>query len=403
MVRSIALGLVFLALVTRPAIAEAPPPGWYLMKSQASGAIFGRDGSDSDLLLELDFGGSISATETSARELAALLTETGECGAFGAVKADPSDGMVLRAETTQSARPSCNLIIAERANAGALVIVGKTISAVGSLEGPRAGAESLLALRTGRKPSPPPVVTAGGKIPASPSDDGSSALDGALKTAMSAVPKGNVPVRILLHGEGSFIGWPASYVYTVTTHLYFANGYMTRCADWDPGLLSPTPESLGRLYPECGLARWRKTGTSLEVQDEEGLWSAVDTSGDSIRRFSPGERVDVNFGNVGGAGFGGAGAVVSVNTLFGEYLLMTSDGQIAVGEWSTTVLSGATIGGGGSGQSRPIGGRYYLDGHLIAIAEPDGAVTRGFIVGVNENGVLGHIYLNGRQFWNRDD
>jgi Na+-transporting NADH:ubiquinone oxidoreductase subunit NqrA len=111
----------------------------------------------------------------------------------------------------------------------------------------------------------------------------------------------------------------------------------------------------------------------------------------------------VAFGNVGGAGFGGPGAAVSVNTVSGSDLRMTRDGEIAVGDWSTTVLSGANVGGGSSQQSQPLIGRYHLDGHLIAIQRRDGTITRGFIAGVNEKGALGHVYLNGRHFWNRND
>jgi hypothetical protein len=402
MLRSVAIGCALSVSLPGAAFAQAPPPGWYVLKSGTNAMAYAREASASDLLLEFDLGASIAPTERAAREFVTQLTAKRECGAFGDVAPDAAGGAAFRAETRPGARPACAVILAARGRGETVVIVAKTIAPAGRLDAPRAGAEQLLAMRTGR-PLTPPATRAETEASARSRDAGASTSDAALSAALAAVPAANVPVHVVLHGEGSYSGWPPSYRYIVSTHLYFANGYMTRCADWDPGLLSPTPESLGRADPACGISRWRTTGTTVEVQASDGSWSTVEVADATMRRFGPAERLDVRFGNVGGAGFGGPGAAVSVNTISGSDLRMTRDGEIAVGAWSTTVLSGANVGGGSSGRSQPLVGRYRLDGHLIAITRPDGSITRGFIVGVNEQGVLGHVYLNGKHFWNRDN
>ena len=410
MIRSIAIGCASIVSLAHPAIAQGPPAGWYVLKSSATAMAYGREGSESDLLLEFDLGASTPTTATTAQEFVSQLTARRECGAFGPVTPDAARRAVFRAETSPHARPACTVVLAARPRGGTVGIVGKSIAPAGSLAAPRAGAERLLALRTGRPgPSlPPPIAPSSpGRIETAAAPESKEtplpASDAALRSALAAVPKANRPVHVVVHGEGVSAGWPPSYTYTVTTHLYFANGYMTRCADWDPGLLSPTPESLGRAYPECGLARWRNTGASVQVQSDDGTWTAVDVTDGSVRRFRPAERLDVTFGNVGGAGFGGPGAATNVATVFGSDLRMTRRGDIAAGEWSTTVLSGADVGGGSARQSQPLVGQYHLDGHLIAIQRPDGTITRGFIAGVNEDGALRHVYLNGKHFWNRSE
>jgi hypothetical protein len=39
---------------------------------------------------------------------------------------------------------------------------------------------------------------------------------------------------------------------------------------------------------------------------------------------------------------------------------------------------------------------------VIAVARPDGPISRGVIAGVDENGALERVYLNGKPFSNRD-
>lgn len=253
------------------------------------------------------------------------------------------------------------------------------------------------------KAIPPSATTTdrAGGAPARPSAAGDEEV--ALTAAIAAVPAEARPVHIVLDGSGSFSGWPATYVYVVTTYLLFGNGWATRCSDWDPGLLRPTPESLGAAYPDCGLRRWRRSGASVELQDEEGSWSKPTGVIGELRSFKPGERINIDFGNVGGTGFAGAPGGVSTSMLSGSDLRMSSDGRIAVGGWSSVALSGATVGGGSSSRSQPKIGNYRLDGNIIAIRDATGSISRGFIAGVPVTGQAQHIYLNGKQFWSKDD
>jgi hypothetical protein len=395
MIRLACVSLFALASVAGVSVAQGPPPGWFELDSAEFGAVYGRQGSDTDLLLDFNMGSAVSASAASASELTSMLTEAGQCGNFGRVRADGGGAKVWRAETLGQTDLPCSLVLAEGKRGATLVFVAKTIAPDGDLSTARNGAETLLALRTGRATS----VTA---TPA-PKGPAMTVSEDALKAALAAIPKANVPARVITHGTSSYSGWPPSYVYIVTTHLYFANGWMTDCSNWDPGVLSPTPESLGEARPDCTLARWRKTARGAEVQNEDGTWSGVELNDGTVQAFSAGQRLNLAFGNVGGAGFSGPGVAVNINTISGSDLQMTQGGEIAVGEWSTTVLSGSNIGGGGSRSSEPLVGRYRVDGNLIAVGRPDGTITRGFIAGVNEGRNLGHVYLNGRHFWNRDD
>ena len=79
---------------------------------------------------------------------------------------------------------------------------------------------------------------------------------------------------------------------------------------------------------------------------------------------------------------------------------MTQDGTIALGNWTSVIVSGSNVGGGANSQGA-IDGQYYLDGYLIAIASPDGSLRRGFIAGDREESGF-YIYLNGDQYWSRE-
>lgn len=228
---------------------------------------------------------------------------------------------------------------------------------------------------------------------------GRSSGEDDLVAALAAIPAEARPIKVVSHGQGSYVGWPASYVYTVSTYLLFSNGWMSLCADWDPGKLRPTPESLGRAYPDCGLRRWRRSGSGFEMQEDDGNWVALTDTADDLRSFKPGEMLELAFGNVSGVGFSGA---VSVNTISGSDLRMTSGGEIAVGSWSSAVLSGSNLGGGSSSRGEPLIGRYRLDGNIIAVRTAAGAISRGFIAGVPAAGRPEYIYLNGKQFWKGD-
>lgn len=227
-----------------------------------------------------------------------------------------------------------------------------------------------------------------------------------LKQAVAAIPAQNRPVGAVTFGTSSYVGWPPAYVYSVTSRMLFGNGLASTCADWDPGQFSPNRSQPPFAEDGCDLIPWRKAAGTTEFQSDDRSWSAAD-SGDGAIGFKPGERIDIDFGNVGGVGFnfGGGSGGVSTSSISGGTLRMTRDGWIAVGDWSSTVISGSNIGGGTSRTSGPKVGRYYLDGHIIAIIDEQGQITRGFIVATDgdEGQRIGHVYLNGRHYWDRDD
>ncbi len=393
-----AAALLFLPNAT--AAAQGALPGWTIARSGETSAVYTRDGSDSDLLLVFDLDAEIDITLVNAEEAMSLLTQSGECGAFGPVRSDRTNG-VFRAETSASAGPACAAIVAATPKDHGVMIVGKSISATGNLTFVRSGADQLLAARTGKAIATTQPSTSAKAAPIRTAQS-TTQIDAALKSAVATVPKDRIPVLVETHGTPSYSGWPPSYVYTVSTHLYFANGFMTTCADWDPGVFAPTPQSLGKAKDDCTVARWRRGKGGVEIELEPGKWSASESAGDGIVRFKAGERLDIAFGNIGATGFNSPGGV-NVGTISGSDLTLTRQGDIAIGDWSTTVVSGANVGGGSSRESGPLVGRYWIDGHVIAVADQNGQISRGFIAGVKEGSALGHVYLNGTHYWNSDD
>jgi hypothetical protein len=233
----------------------------------------------------------------------------------------------------------------------------------------------------------------------------SGEFESQLKQAIAAIPAQNRPVGAVTYGTGSYSGWPASYTYTVTTRMLFGNGLSSTCSDWDPGQFSPRRGQPPFATDDCSLIAWRKAAGAVEFQSDDRSWSSADIA-EGVFGFKPGERIDIEFGNVGGIGFNfGTPGGVAASTLSGGTLRMTRDGWIAVGDWSTTVISGSNIGGGSSRTSGPKVGRYYLDGHIIAIIDDRGEITRGFIAAVaGDKGTrIGHVYLNGRHYWDQSD
>jgi hypothetical protein len=230
---------------------------------------------------------------------------------------------------------------------------------------------------------------------------GNPNVDAALKQAAAAIPVTHRPVSAVTHGTGSFSGWPPSYVYRVTPRFLFGNGFAPTCSDFDPRSLLPSPGA--PLGEDCDVLPWRRVASGVQFKMEEGTWDGADI-GEGVEPFKPGERIDVAFGNVSGIGFNFAGGV-NTNSMSGDTLRMTRDGEIAVGSWTTTVISGANIGGGVARNEGPLVGRYYLDGYIIVIAAPDGTISRGLIgyVPDSQQGKrIGHIYLNGVHYWEPD-
>ncbi len=230
-------------------------------------------------------------------------------------------------------------------------------------------------------------------------------VEAQLKRAVAAVPAESRPIGAVTYGTGSYSGWPPSYSYTVTARMLFGNGLTTTCSDWDPGQFAPRQGQPPFISDDCGLIAWRKAAGAVQFQSEDRSWSSADIA-DDVFGFNAGERIDIDFGNVGGIGFNfGTPGGIATSTLSGGTLRMTRDGWIAVGEWSTTVISSSNVAGESSRTSGPKVGRYYLDGHIIAIIDEHGQITRGFIAAVagDDGKRIGHVYLNGRHYWEQSE
>lgn len=224
--------------------------------------------------------------------------------------------------------------------------------------------------------------------------------DTALKSYLAAIPASRRPVYVATKGVSGFSGWPAMPTYSIRVYLFFSNGYATDCSDWNPALYDPTPESLGQADSDCDFYRWRGTPGALQLQSDDGSWSGSGLADDHIK-FRAGERINISFGNIAATGFN-AGSI-STGTISGGDLVMRSDGAFASGDWSSTNISGGNVAGYSGSRTKGAVGRYYLDGHLIAVADENGQISAGFISGVRSKGALGNIYLNGTHYWEGDE
>ena len=216
-----------------------------------------------------------------------------------------------------------------------------------------------------------------------------------LKTALDAVPAARRPIAVVSRSSTSFLG--GIPVPSFSQWMVFDNGYGTDCYSWNPLTTAPTPEA---LPSKCDVARWRKVGELYQFQDEDGMWEEPEDYG-VLLSFEPGERIGVDLVSKSGAG-GEAVGNVAVSSLSSGSLKMTETGEIQVENSTSVVISGSNVGGGSSKSKTPLMGRYYLDGYLIAIADADGNVSRGFIAGDREESGF-YIYLNGDLYWERDE
>ena len=368
-----------------------PPPGW-------------QQSIKDDVVLLSNPQGTVLITcnrtaDTPPADIVRTMDQPGACTGLSA--AAPSAILNGRASMWSTAGGvGCWLLSGRNAGRAATLLVMGTGSANGDAKVMQIATDRLSAL-IGNVAGTPQVADGGNRAGLGAGD-----FDARLKQAVAAIPAQSRPVGAVTYGTSSYVGWPPSYVYKVTSRMLFSNGLASTCADWDPGQFAPNRNQPPFVEDGCDLIPWRKTTGTTEFQSDDRSWSAAD-SGDGVIGFKPGERIDIDFGNVGGIGFnfgGGAGAVAT-STISGGTLRMTSDGWIAVGDWSSTVISGSNIGGGSSRTSGPKVGRYYLDGHIIAIIDEQGQITRGFIAATDGDAGerIGHIYLNGRHYWDRDD
>jgi hypothetical protein len=236
--------------------------------------------------------------------------------------------------------------------------------------------------------APPPRTAAGARGPIAPEDQ-------ALHAVLASVPSANRPVYAEVTSSSSFVGYPPVSVFRTSTRIFFGTGYATNCLDFDPSLLSPTPESLGKARPDCELHRWRrKANGDVEIESgDKTEWNAAETKDPTILPFAPGQRLNISFGNRSGISFG-----TTASTMNASELRMSAGGEIAIGEWSTTVVSAPNYAGSSAGQSTPLQGRYRLDGFLLAIQAPGRAPTVGFAVGVGTRQEISFVFVNGKQF-----
>jgi hypothetical protein len=235
--------------------------------------------------------------------------------------------------------------------------------------------------------APPRTATgAGGPMP--PEDQ-------PLHAVLASVPAANRPVYAEVTSSSSFVGYPPVSVFRTATRIFFGTGYATYCLDFDPSLLSPTPESLGKARPDCELHRWRrKANGDVEIESgDKTEWYAAETKDPTILPFAPGQRLNISFGNRSGISFG-----TTASTMNASELRMSAAGEIAIGEWSTTVVSAPNYAGSSAAQSTPLQGRYRLDGFLLAIQAPGRAPTVGFAVGVGTRPAISFVFVNGKQF-----
>jgi hypothetical protein len=238
---------------------------------------------------------------------------------------------------------------------------------------------------------------------AAPKEPVSSAQAGnnnaALQKAIAAVPAANRPVAMVTRQEAQNSGGYVYYVYQ--PWMLFANGWATdsRCYDWDPRFLAPTPASLGTAGKRCELVKWRKTGTEYYFQDEDGSWDDAG-KGAKLYAFTAGQQVEADLENTSGAGTAPVTGMISVNTIWSGKLKMSKTGFIQTDWANQTGISGGGFGGGASGGGTS-SGRYYVNGYLIAVGDDRGGVSVGFIAGSHDENQprYTYIYLNGDLYW----
>ena len=218
-------------------------------------------------------------------------------------------------------------------------------------------------------------------------------IEAELKAALDAVPAEARPAFVEFHsvsGIGS---------YTTYKRMYFPTGYMTTCNRWDPARTRPTPDEFARDVPDCSIAAWRGPRGDVELQRGD-RWVSVTDDDPTIHAFEAGQRLDIGYSNVGA--FGVTMGDLSAGTTGGSGLRMTTDGEIALSSWSSTSTTGS-VSSNTTRRAGPVRGWYYVDGHLIAIMDEAGAISRGFIIGVGQPGRLSSVSLNGRLYHDRSD
>lgn len=222
-----------------------------------------------------------------------------------------------------------------------------------------------------------------------------------LDEAAAAVPDANRPVHAVVDGYGTHVGWPPSYLYVVYPIWLFEGGRGHDCDGADPMRLDWDAIALSE---DCDLYEWRQEGAKVlfrEVGDES--WESQ--TPDPADKLGSDVRLSADFTNRSGIGMDFGAGSIPVSTLSGKNLLLTPDGRITMTGYSDTLASGMGVVAYASGETPPIQGRYRIDGNVITMLH-DGAdrPIHAYVATVNdsETGEVGHIYLGGTHYWDRD-
>jgi len=197
------------------------------------------------------------------------------------------------------------------------------------------------------------------------------------------VPASNKPIDAYTYLKTYWTGFPAIAINKVKISYKFPNGYYVHCANWDPRVFDPEPNSVGQGVKKCDVDR-NKPPKSAKA-----------------KAFKKGQRIDIDFGKVGGNSIDMGSS--SSSTITGGTLIMDKTGRIAIGKFNSFSVSSGGNGAGGRGRTKKLIGKYSLDGHLITITSNDGQVDTGFISWTSNKGSkkIDHVYINGEHFWNR--
>jgi hypothetical protein len=333
----------------------------------------------------------VSAMPQPAAVAQSLERPSGCPGISRAPVTEAFPGRGVRIQTTEGAT-LCTVLIGASDTVAFVVIAVEQASA-----GAHAGAlAQTLFARAMRIAAPTPQSDTYVSAPATVSD-------AMLRAALASVPVANRPIAMPTRRETRSSGGYNFVVYK--PWMAFANGYATdsRCYDWDPRTLAPTPQSLGAAGKRCDLVRWRRVGNAMQFEKADGTWES-DAKGAVLYPFTPGLRLDRTLENAGGTGSAPGVGAIAVNTVFRGGLQMTAAGTMQSDWRNDTAISGAGIGGGASGSGTYLAGRYFADGYLIAVADARGTLSVAFIAGSHDEGEprYTHIYLNGRQYWPGD-
>ncbi len=186
------------------------------------------------------------------------------------------------------------------------------------------------------------------------------------------------PTTAELYTDWVWQGFPAQLTLKLVMALTFKDGTKLGCSNWNPD---------GRVTLDA-LASERKCA----VPGEKAT--------DPIYGFTPGQTLNLQFGNLGG--FSIDGIEGSAGSLQGGDLVMTANGEIAIGKWNVAhASSNAATARATATRRRGLTGHYYTNGHTITIVTHEGEVLHGLVgFSRDKNGVVDTVYLNGR--WYRD-